>query len=181
MCYVCDRLVLGVKKKGIKIYSAMLMISGSPFRVFCWFESKQNLIIQIGYLILSIERKCTYTSWFEKNQPKVGSKETNIVFQYEIHVVSDFELQKKKKRTIFKGDAGVFIPMVSAHWHPAEKAPRPLMTQPGTWGQSPPAVCHVPDSCFSSTSELQNERKDAELQITIVAWIFLFRYLFKYP
>lgn len=58
----------------------MLVISGSPLRVFCWFGNKSNLFIQIGYLILSLKRICAYTSWFEKNQPKVSSKETNIVF-----------------------------------------------------------------------------------------------------
>lgn len=41
---------------------------------------------------------------------------------------SDFELQGKKKAPSSKEVLGVFILMVSAHWHPAGKLPRPLMT-----------------------------------------------------
>lgn len=95
--------------------------------------------------------------------------------------VSDFELQRKIKSTIFKGGAECFHSNGVSSLASCREIAQATNDIAGHLRVESTCFCLVPDCCFSRTSELQNERKDAELQITIAAWMFLFRYLFKYP
>lgn len=103
---------------------------------------------------------------------KSVQKKPILYFSMIFMLVSDFELQKK--RTIFKGGAGCFHSDGVTTLASCREIARATNDIAGHLRVESTCFCLVPDCCFSCTSELQNERKDAELQITIAAWMFLF-------
>ena len=104
---------------------------------------------------------------------KSVQKKPILYFSMIFMFVSDFELQGKKAPSSKEG-AGCFHSDGVSSLASCREIAQATNDLAGHLRVESTCFCLVPDCCFSRTSELRNERKDAELQITIAAWMFLF-------